>query len=89
MRRQPDFFDDRELSLVFLARRLREALRLEELLTESGINYCVETADYLGGFLFKRELTGAYFYVDPDDLEKSRRLLLAHRLKPYDPERNR
>ena len=83
VRREPDFFGGKELDLLFLARRLREALRVEDLLTESGIDYCVETGEYVGGFLFKRDLTGAYFYVDPCDLPRSQELLAGHRLKPY------
>jgi hypothetical protein len=89
MRREPEFFENRELSLLFMARRLREALRLEELLTRSGVEYCVETGDYVGGFLFKRELTGAFFYVEPSELVSLRRLLIENRFKPYDPQRDR
>jgi hypothetical protein len=71
-----------------MARRLREALRLEELLTRSGVDYCVETGAYEGGFLFKRELTGAFFYVEPAAIEELRTLLLRNRFKPYDPRRD-
>jgi hypothetical protein len=89
MRREPEFFENRELSLLFMARRLREALRLEELLTRLGVEYCVETGDYVGGFLFKRELTGAFFYVEPSELVSLRKLLIENRFKPYDPQRDR
>lgn len=89
MRREPEFFDDRELRLLFMARRLRDALRLEDLLTKSGVDYCVETGKYEGGLLFKGELTGAFFYVDPSDLARSQALLVENRFKPYDPERDR
>lgn len=89
MRREPDFFEDRELRLLFMARRLRDALRLEDLLTHSGIDYCVETGDYEGGILFRRELTGAFFYVDPGDLPRSQQLLVENRFKPYEPRRDR
>ena len=85
MRREADFFDDRELRLLFMARRLRDALRLEELLTHSGIDYCVETGDYEAGIIFKRDLTGAFFYVDPGDLVRSHQLLVENRFKPYEP----
>ena len=54
MRRDSDFFGDAELDLIYMARRLREALRLETLLTEAGINYMVETGTYTGGLLLKR-----------------------------------
>jgi hypothetical protein len=87
MRREPEFFDNRELRLLFMARRLRDALRLEELLTHSGIDYCVETGNYEGGVIFRRELTGAFFYVDPGDLVRSQQLLMENRFKPYEPRR--
>ena len=89
MRQEPEFFGDRELSLLYMARRLRDALRLEELLTKSGVDYCVETGTYEGGLIFRSELTGAFFYVNPEELEPSQKLLLANRFKPYNPARNR
>ena len=89
MRRDAEFFGEQELSLLFMARRLREALRLEDLLTRLGINYHVETGEYTGGFLMKRDLTGAFFYVAPEDLERTRQILVENRFKPYDPSRNR
>jgi hypothetical protein len=87
MRREPEFFDDRELRLLFMARRLRDALRLEEVLTHFGIDYCIETGNYEGGVLFRRELTGAFFYVDPGDLARSQQVLVENRFKPYEPRR--
>jgi hypothetical protein len=83
MRRDADFFDDAELDLVFMARRLREALKLESLLTDAKIDYLVETGTYTGGFLMKRDLTGAFFYVAPADLAAARELLIRHGYKPY------
>jgi hypothetical protein len=89
MRQHPDFFEGRELTLVFMARRLRDALKVEDLLTRSGVEYCVETGDYEGGLLFRRQLTGAFFYVDEADEAKSRGLLSENRFKPYDPRLSR
>ena len=89
MRQEPEFFGDRELSLLYMARRLRDALRLEDVLTKSGIDYYIETGTYEAGLIFRSELTGAFFYVNPEDLEPSQKLLLANRFKPYDPARNR
>lgn len=84
MRREPDFFEDLELSLLYMARRLSDAQRLEGLLTQSNVDYLVETGPYVGGFLFARELTGAFFYVAPPDLENARLLLRANRYKPLE-----
>lgn len=89
MRREPEFFGDQELDLVYMARKLRDALRLEDLLTRSGVDYCVETGEYTGGLLLRRELTGAFFYVAPADLKRIQDLLVQNRFKPYDPDRGR
>ena len=43
MRREADFFEDREMDLIYIAKNLKEALRLENALTESGVEYAVET----------------------------------------------
>ncbi len=83
MRQEPDFFEDTELDLIYMARRLRDALKLEDLLTAASLDYLVETGTYLGGFLFKRELTGAFFYVAPSDKEKAFAVLTQNRMKPY------
>ena len=86
VRREPEFFTEQELDLVYMARRLREALRLEKLLTEAGIEYLVETGAYTGGLLMRRELTGAFFYVAPADLGRTRNLLEENRYRPYTKE---
>jgi prenyltransferase beta subunit len=86
MRREPEFFGEIELDLVYMARRLRDALRLERLLTDAAIDYLVETGTYAGGLLMKRDLTGAFFYVAPADLERARDLLVTNRYRPYEGE---
>jgi hypothetical protein len=83
MRQEPDFFGEAELDLIYMARRLRDALKLEGLLTDAGLDYLVETGTYTGGFLFKRDLTGAFFYVAPTDADKARLILTDNRMKPY------
>jgi hypothetical protein len=86
MRRDPEFFGESELGLVYMAHRLRHALKLEKVLTEAGLDYLVETGTYMGGVLFKRELTGAFFYVLPDDRAAVRELLARNGFRPYEPE---
>lgn len=72
MRREPEFFGDRELDLIYIAKRLKEALRLEELLNSAGIDYAIETDTYRGGMIFVSERVGAFFYVDPESAEAAR-----------------
>jgi hypothetical protein len=84
VRRDPEFFEEAELDLLYVARRLREALKLETLLSEADVDYLVETGLYTGGFLMRRELTGAFFYVVPADLTRAREVLLTNRYRPYE-----
>jgi hypothetical protein len=81
--RDAEFFGEQELVLIFIAKRLKEALALEELLTQSGIDYLVEPDTYRGGIIFVTERIGAFFYVAPADADRSRELLVANRYKPY------
>jgi len=83
VKQEPEFFGEAELDLIYMARRLRDALKLEGLLTEAGVDYLVETGTYSGGFLFKRDLTGAFFYVAPETKEKAVEVLVQNRMKPY------
>jgi hypothetical protein len=69
-----------------MARRLPDALKLERILTEGGIDYLVETGTYTGGLLMRRELMGAYFYVSDSVIEQCRALLVSNRYKPYRPD---
>lgn len=83
MRRDPDFFGEAELDLVYMARTLRDALKLERVLDGAEIDYLVETGTYTAGFLIRRDLTGAFFYIAPIDAERARHVLVNSRYKPY------
>jgi hypothetical protein len=86
MRRDSEHFGNLELDLLYMARRLKDALKLEEILTTAGVDYLIETGTYTAGFLMKRDLTGAFFYVAPDDLAASQILLSEHKMQPYTPD---
>ena len=66
-RREPEDFEVQDPALVYVARKLRHATRVEALLTETGIDYVVETDTFAVGFIFRAERVGAFFYVAPDD----------------------
>jgi hypothetical protein len=83
MRRDPEFFEDRELELVYIAKRLRDALRLEKALTGAGIDYAVQTEKYLGGMIFRSERVGAFFYVDPAAAEPARKAVSSAGMQPH------
>jgi len=66
MRKEPEHFGDQEMCLIYLARKLDEALRVETVLTDAGLDYAVEADRYWTGVLFRRERVGAHFYVLPE-----------------------
>jgi hypothetical protein len=78
MRQEATFFEDRELDLIYIAKKLKEALRLEAALTESGVEYAVEPDKYTGGVLFRTERVGAFFYVLPEAVEQAREVMTKH-----------
>lgn len=82
MRQEPEFFGEREMDLVFIAKRLKDALRLEEALTAASVDYAVEVDQYLGGVIFKKERAGAFFYVLPEDLERTHSVMSANGFTP-------
>lgn len=83
MQRGPQHFGDQELTLIYIAKRLTEALRLENLLTESGLDYLVEPDKYSGGIIFQSERVGAFFYVAPGDEGAAKDTLSRNGFQPY------
>jgi hypothetical protein len=83
MRQDPDFFGDTELSLLYIAKKLKEALAVEDVLTKAKLEYLVEPDTYRGGIIFASERIGAFFYVMPESLEQAQEVLTANSYKPY------
>lgn len=84
MRREPDYFGEAELDLLYVAKRLKEALRLEQLLTDAGFDYLVEPDTYRGGVIFQSERVGAFFYIQPADIVSAREVLVRTGIQPYE-----
>lgn len=84
MKREGDYFGERELVLIYIAKRLKHALKLESVLTGAGIDYAVEPDQYTGGVIFRSLRVGAFFYVLPEVSGKASRLLEDHGFKPYE-----
>jgi hypothetical protein len=83
MRRDAEYFEDREMDLIYIAKKLKEALRLESMLTESGVEYAVETDKYSGGVIFRSERVGAFFYVLPESLEQAHEIMRKHGFRVF------
>lgn len=84
MRQDPDTFGDIDLELLFIAKKLRDALKIEQLLTAAHIDYLIETDTYRGGVIFVSERVGAFFYVHPERLDDARIVLRDNRYRPYE-----
>jgi hypothetical protein len=83
MRQALEYFGDEDLTLLYIAKKLKEALALEKLLADAGLDYVVEPEKYRGGVLFVSERVGAFFYVGPKDTETATQLLISAGYTPY------
>jgi hypothetical protein len=75
MRTEPEDFGEAEMRLIHVARKLKEALRVEDVLTSAGLDYVVELDEYSVGTIFRRRRIGAFFYVAVHDDPSARELL--------------
>jgi hypothetical protein len=84
MKQEASFFDGQEPVLIYIAKRLKDALRLESIFTGSGMDYGVETDEYRAGVVFRTVRTGAFFYVLPQAVDAAHDIMRRNGYKPYD-----
>jgi hypothetical protein len=84
MRREPDAYADQELTLVFIARRLKIARNVERKFDASALDYVVIPTPYTTGLLFRSQRIGAFFYVIPGLAERARSLVAECGYEPFD-----
>ena len=72
--------------LVYIAKKLKEALRLEKVLTDAGFDYLVEPDKYSGGIIFRSERIGAFFYVAEESEAGARALMQNAGFAAFQPE---
>ena len=89
MKRDADFFGEGRAELVYIAKTLRDAQRLESILTEAGVDYGVEADRYRGGIVFQSERIGAFFYVLPEALEATYGVMRKNGYRVWEGERGR
>ena len=76
-----DDFTDKDVARIYLAGRLAEAKRVEEILSANGINYAVEVERYVTLSFFSSEYSGAAFYVISGQADFCKRALIEAGLK--------
>ena len=82
MKQDPGYFEGAEPDLIFVAKKLRDAIALETLLNDSGIDYGVEADEYTAGVVFRTTRVGAFFYVRPEHRDAAVNILLANGYVP-------
>jgi hypothetical protein len=85
MRRDADFFTDRDVDLLYIGKRLGRSQDAEAVLNDAGIDYAIEVDNYVGGMIFRTTRAGAFFYVLPGDFERAAAVLRSKGLDPQDP----
>ncbi|SPF52255.1 conserved hypothetical protein [Candidatus Sulfopaludibacter sp. SbA4] len=83
MRQEASFFQGQEPILIYIAKKLNDALRLESIFTESGLDYGVEADEYRGGVVFRSVRAGAFFYVLPNAVDAAHHVMLRHGYTPH------
>lgn len=85
MKQDASFFEGKDADLVYIAKRLSDAIEVERVFTAAGVDFGVETDTYQGGIVFRSERVGAFFYVLPEDGSEARRVLRDTGFKPQKP----
>ncbi len=83
MRQEPEFFKEQEIELVYIAKKLADALAVEELLTANDVDYVVQASEYYAGVIFKSLRAGAFFYVDGERVDYTKQLLEQNGRRPH------
>jgi hypothetical protein len=83
MKRDAEFFSGKEAVLVFIAKKLKDALKLEAAFDSAGLDYGVETDEYKGGVVFQSVRVGAFFYVLPESVEAAHETIRAAGFNPH------
>jgi hypothetical protein len=83
MKQDASYFEGKEPVLIYVAKKLRDALRLEGVLADSGVDYGVETDEYSGGVVFKSVRAGAFFYVLPETVDAAHAAMRRHGFNPH------
>jgi len=83
MKQEASFFEGKEPVLIYIAKRLKDALRLENIFSEAGLDYGVEADEYRAGVIFRTVRAGAFFYVLEDSVAAAHEIMRRHGYTPF------
>lgn len=82
MKQDAPFFEGKDPVLIYIAKRLKESLRLENALTAAGIDYGVEADEYRGGIILRSMRVGAFFYVTKEVVAAAHQIMRTNGFTP-------
>ena len=83
MKQDAAYFEGKEPALIYIAKKLNDALRLESIFAEAGVDFGVEADEYRGGIIFRSVRAGAFFYVLPENVDAAHEAMRRNGYKPY------
>jgi len=83
VKQDASYFEQKEPVLIYIGKRLKDSVRLEEVLTAHNVDFGVEADEYRGGVIFSSVRTGAFFYVLPEHVEAAHAAMRENGYKPY------
>ena len=83
VKQDASYFENKEPVLIYIGKKLRDSLRLEEIFTAANVDYGVEADEYRGGVIFRSVRTGAFFYVLPESVAAAHEVMRQNGYQPY------
>ena len=83
VKQDASYFENQEPVLIYIGKKLKDSLRLEEVFTQAGVDYGVEADEYRGGVIFRSVRAGAFFYVLAETVERAHEVMRQAGYKPY------
>ena len=83
VKQDASYFEDKEPVLIYIGKKLKDSLRLEEIFTAANVDYGVEADEYRAGVIFRSVRAGAFFYVLRETVDRAHDVMLQNGYKPY------
>ena len=83
VKRDASYFEEKEPVLIYIGKKLKDSLRLEEIFTKANVDYGVEADEYRGGVIFRSVRAGAFFYVLPETVDAAHEVMRQNGYQPY------
>ena len=83
MKQDASYFEGKEPALIYIGKKLKDSLRLEDIFTLANVDYGVEADEYRAGVIFRSVRAGAFLYVLPENVDAAREVMRQNGYQPY------